>query len=105
MHCIRSDQLYRHYLGDPLEVLMLYPDGSGAIVTVGPDLRAGMRPQLLVPTNTFHASHLLPGRSVTPCSPARSGPASSPPDVEQGDIDALAEAYPGLREGIRAFAG
>jgi predicted cupin superfamily sugar epimerase len=28
MHRIRSDQLYHHYLGDPLEVLMLYPDGT-----------------------------------------------------------------------------
>jgi len=78
MHRIRSDQRYHHYLGDPLEVLMLYPDGSGAIVTVGPDLRAGMRPQLLVPANTFHASHLLPREVGYACSPARSGPASSP---------------------------
>jgi uncharacterized protein len=60
MHRIRSDQLYHHYPVDPSEVLMLYPDGSGAIVTVGPDLRAGVRPQLLVSANTFHPSHLLP---------------------------------------------
>ena len=31
LHRIRSDQMYHHYLGDPLEVLMLLPDGSGAI--------------------------------------------------------------------------
>jgi uncharacterized protein len=29
MNRIRSDQLYHHYLGDPLEVLLLYPDGNG----------------------------------------------------------------------------
>src|SRR3954453_14285649 len=49
MHRIRSDQLYHHYLGDPLEVLMLLPDGSGRVVVVGSDLLAGMRPQLLIP--------------------------------------------------------
>src|SRR5215208_1131638 len=38
MHRIRSDQLYHHYMGDPLEVLMLYPDGTGAVTTVGSDL-------------------------------------------------------------------
>jgi predicted cupin superfamily sugar epimerase len=59
LHRIRSDQLYHHYLGDPLEVLMLFPGGDGTVATVGSDLESGMRPQLLVP-------------------PARSGPASSP---------------------------
>src|SRR5919199_3641237 len=49
MHRIRADQLYHHYLGDPLEVLLLYPEGSGAVATVGSDLGAGMRPQLLIP--------------------------------------------------------
>jgi predicted cupin superfamily sugar epimerase len=36
--------MYHHYLGDPLEVLLLYSDGRGAIALVGPDWAAGMRP-------------------------------------------------------------
>ena len=104
MHRIRSDQLYHHYLGDPLEVLLLYPNGSGAIVTVGPNLRAGMRPQLLVPANTFHASHLLPGEVGYALLASTEWPGVEPPDVEQGNIDALAEAYPDVREEIRTFA-
>jgi uncharacterized protein len=105
MHRIRSDQLYHHYLGDPLEVLMLYPDGRGAIVTVGPDLRGGMRPQLLVPANTFHASHLLPGEVGYALLASTEWPGVEPPDVEQGNIDALADAYPSLREEIRTVTG
>src|SRR3712207_1082455 len=46
MHRIRSDQLYHHYMGDPLEVLMLYPDGTGDVASVGSDLTGGERPQL-----------------------------------------------------------
>ena len=42
LHRIRNDQLY-HYLGDPLEVLLLRHDGSAARVVVGPDLRSGER--------------------------------------------------------------
>jgi len=61
LHRIRSDQLYHHYLGDPLEVLMLFPGGDGAIATVGSDLESGMRPQLLVPGGTFHTSRLASG--------------------------------------------
>src|ERR687886_3057409 len=56
MHRIRADQLYHHYLGDPLEVLLLYPNGDGVVVTVGSDLASGMRPQLLIPGGTFHTS-------------------------------------------------
>src|SRR5262245_52511831 len=41
LHRIRNDQLYHHYLGDPLEVFMLHEDGSAERVVVGPDLRGG----------------------------------------------------------------
>jgi predicted cupin superfamily sugar epimerase len=104
MHRIRSDQLYHHYLGDPLEVLLLYPDGSGSVATVGPDLGSGMRPQLLIPGGTFHTSRLAPGASYALLA-STEWPGVEPPDVEQGDIDALAEAYPAFREEIYAFAG
>jgi predicted cupin superfamily sugar epimerase len=59
MHRIRSDQLYHHYMGDPLEVLMLYPNGTGAVASVGSDLTGGERPQLFVPGDTFHTSRRL----------------------------------------------
>ena len=49
LHRIRSDQMYHHYLGDPLEVLLLHPDGSGAVQMVGSDLATGARPQLFIP--------------------------------------------------------
>src|SRR5438093_12573738 len=54
LHRIRSDQMYHHYLGEPLEVLLLYPDGTGEIKVIGSDLSAGMRPQLFIPGGTFH---------------------------------------------------
>src|SRR5215216_7754586 len=81
MHRIRSDQLYHHYMGDPLEVLMLYPDGTGAVTTVGSDLAAGERPQLFVPGDTSHTSRLGP---TTPFWPALSGQGWSPPTWSTG---------------------
>jgi predicted cupin superfamily sugar epimerase len=104
MHRIRSDQLYHHYLGDPLEVLMLYPDGSGAVATVGSDLGAGERPQLFIPGGTFHTSRLAPGSSYALLA-STEWPGVEPPDVEHGDIGALMEAYPDYSEEIRAFTG
>jgi predicted cupin superfamily sugar epimerase len=59
LHRIRSDQFYHHYFGDPLEVLMLYSDGTGAIATVGDDLRSGARPQPLY--SRRHVPRFSPG--------------------------------------------
>jgi len=102
MHRIRSDQLYHHYLGDPLEVLLLYPDGGGDLVTVGSDLESGIRPQLLIPGGTFHTSRLAPGASYALLG-GTEWPGAEPADVEQGDADFLAEAYPDFRKEIYEF--
>jgi predicted cupin superfamily sugar epimerase len=102
MHRIRSDQLYHHYLGASLEVLLLYPDGNGEVVTVGSDLGAGERPQLFLPGGTFHTSRLAPGANYALLA-STEWPGVEPPDVEHGDVRALMEAYPDLREEIRAF--
>src|ERR671916_1047398 len=103
MHRIRSEQLYHHYMGDPLEVLMLYPDGTGAVAAVGSDLAGGERPQLFVPGGTFHTSRLAPGDSGYALLASTEWPGVEPPDVEHGDIEALVEAYPEMGEQIRAF--
>ena len=102
LHRIRPDQLYHHDLGDPLEVLMLYPDGGGEVATVGMDLAAGMRPQLLIPGGTFHTSRLVPGIGYALLG-STEWPGVEPPDVEHGDAKTLMEAYSEMREEIQAF--
>ena len=49
IHRLRTDEMFHHYLGDPVEMLQLFPDGSGKTVIIGSDLLEGMRPQVLVP--------------------------------------------------------
>ncbi len=75
------------------------------MATVGPDLAVGMRPQLLIPGSTFHASRLAPGGAGYALLASTEWPGVEPPDVEHGDVEALAKAYPDFREEIRAFAG
>ncbi len=102
VHRIRSDQMYHHYFGDPLEVLLLYPDGRSAVCVVGPDLAAGMRPQLLVPGGTFHAGRIRPvgnyallGTSVWL--------RAEPSDVEMGNVELLTAKYPTAKAEIVSF--
>lgn len=102
LHRIRSDQQYHHYLGASLEVLLLYPNGTGEVVTVGSDLGAGQRPQLFLPGGTFHTSRLAPDADYALLA-STEWPGVEPPDVEHGDAEALMRAYPDLRDEIRAF--
>lgn len=103
LHRIRSSQLYHYYLGDPLEVLLLEEGGVGERVVVGPDLRAGQRPQLLIPGNTFHAARLL-GDGSWFLGASTEWPGVLPQDVERGDVEAFASRHPALADDIRAIA-
>jgi len=103
LHRIRSDQFYHHYFGDPLDVLMLYPDGTGSISTVGDDLRSGMRPQLFIPGGTFHVSRLEPGGSGYALLSSTEWPGVEPPDVEKGDPRRLTERFPKFKDHILQF--
>lgn len=103
MHRIRNDQMYQHYLGDPLEVLLLYADGRGEVRVVGSDITTGMRPQLFIPGGTFHVSRLLAGGAYALLGTTE-WPGVEPLDVEVGDLEALSRAYPAMRDQIHAFA-
>jgi len=61
IHRVVSDEIFHHYLGDPVEMLQLMPDGSGTTVVIGADLESGMRPQVVVPGNAWQGCRLLPG--------------------------------------------
>ncbi len=103
LHRIRSDQMYHHYLGDPLDVLLLHPEGPGEVRVLGRDLAGGMRPQLLIPGGAFHA-----GRTRGPAGYALLGTSvwlrAEPADVEMGDARRLSELYPAAAADIAAFA-
>lgn len=102
LHRIRSDQMYHHYSGDPLEVLLLYPDGKGEVVSVGNDLLEGMRPQLFIPGGTFHISRLSPGARYALLGTTE-WPAVEPEDVEIGEFKSVAMLYPSFRSLLAAF--
>ncbi|MEU6353780.1 cupin domain-containing protein [Streptomyces sp. NPDC047072] len=53
LHRLPSDEIWHFYLGDPLELLLLAPDGTSRTAVLGPDVRAGQQPQLTVPAGTW----------------------------------------------------
>ena len=73
MHVLESDEMFHFYLGDPVEMLQLLPDGGSKVVTLGPDLAAGQQVQLTVPAGVWQGTRLvgdgkvaLLGCTVTP---------------------------------------
>jgi predicted cupin superfamily sugar epimerase len=102
LHRVRNDQLYHRYLGDTLEVLALHLDGTHAVHRVGDDLAAGERVQLFLPGGTFHTARVR-GDTGWFLGASTEWPGVEPPDVELGDADRLAGAFPAAAALLREF--
>jgi len=63
LHRLRSDEVFHFYLGDPVLMLLLYPDGHGEEVILGNDLERGQFPQRVVPGYTWQGMMLVEGGS------------------------------------------
>jgi len=59
MHVLASDEIFHFYLGDPVEMLQLHPDGRSAVFTLGQDLAAGQQVQLVVPAGVWQGMRLI----------------------------------------------
>jgi len=93
MHVLNSDELFHFYLGDPVEMLQLLPDGSSRIVVLGPDLAAGQQVQLLVPAGVWQGTRLIGEGEVAllGCSVV---PGFDFGDYTSGNCADLAERWP-----------
>jgi uncharacterized protein len=59
MHVLASDELFHFYLGDPVEMLQLLPNGDSRVITLGTDLAAGQHVQLVVPAGVWQGTRLV----------------------------------------------
>jgi len=61
MHRLPTDELWLFHLGDPIELLLLHPDGRDELVVLGPDVLGGQVIQHVVPAGTWMGARLRPG--------------------------------------------
>jgi predicted cupin superfamily sugar epimerase len=59
LHVLPGDEVFHFYLGAPVTMLQLWPDGSGREVVLGSDLAAGEVPQLVVPAGVWQGTRLV----------------------------------------------
>ena len=102
MHRVKSDEVYHFYLGDPIEMLRLVPGGAGRAILIGPDLAAGMTPQLVVPRGVWQGSRLVPGPHGFALLGATVAPGFDYADYEHGARAALCAEWPDWRAAIEA---
>jgi uncharacterized protein len=97
LHRLVRDEVYHFYLGEPVELLLLYPDGTDAVHLLGHDLGAGQELQLLVPGGVWQ------GLRRSPASATKSGfalmgttmaPGFDPSEFELGSREQLLARYP-----------
>ncbi|HET6349424.1 MAG TPA: cupin domain-containing protein [Candidatus Krumholzibacteria bacterium] len=102
MHRLPGDEIFHFYLGDPVDMLQLLPDGTSRTVTLGTDLAAGMRPQLVVPGGVWQGCRLRAGGKFALMGTTMS-PGFDPRDFEVGKRGALITQYPSQRDAIMAL--
>jgi uncharacterized protein len=61
LHRLPGTEVFHFYLGDPVIMLQLCPDGSSRSVTLGTDLIAGQQPQVVVRGQIWQGCKLAPG--------------------------------------------
>jgi len=102
LHRLPTDEVYHFYLGDPLEMTLLYPDGSHRLVILGQDLLRGQHVQFTVPRGVWQGSRVAPGGQYSLVGTTMA-PGYTPDDFEAGDRETLLKHYPQARDQILAL--
>lgn len=102
MHRLASDEVFHFYLGDPVEMLQLDPDGKGRKVILGSDVAAGMLPQTVVPHRVWQGSCLVAGGRLALLGCTVS-PGFEYADYESGSRADLISRWPDWAEMIRGL--
>lgn len=100
LHRLQSDEVFHFYLGAPVKMLQLFPDGNGRTIVLGPDLQAGQQVQVTVPRGVWQGSVLEPKGdfALLGCTVA---PGFDYADYEGGRREELTAQYPQFAELIR----
>ena len=102
MHVLDSDEMFHFYLGAPVEMLQLLPDGRSALVTLGPDLSAGQQVQVLVPAGVWQGTRLI-GDGKLALLGCTVVPGFDYADYRNASYDELAGKWPEQKDRIRAL--
>lgn len=98
MHRLKTDEIWHFYAGDPIELLLLHPDGRNEVVMLGSDILAGQHPQFVVPAGVWMGARpAAKGAEAYGFFGTTMAPGFDNDDFEPGYRDELQRAYPAQR--------
>ncbi|MGC5034593.1 cupin domain-containing protein [Streptomyces sp. DT190] len=103
LHRLPTDEIWHFYRGDPLELLLLAPDGDTRTVVLGPEVLDGQHVQFTVPAGTWMGGRVRPGGAWTlfGCTMA---PGFTFEGYEHGDAAELAARHPEVADAIHGLS-
>ena len=103
LHRLQTDEVFHFYLGSPVRMLQLDPNGEGRSIVLGPDVLNGQQLQLVVPRGVWQGSLLEPGGefALLGCTVA---PGFEYADYESGNRQTLLAQYPDFADLIQKLA-
>jgi len=89
-HRVDADEIWHHYAGAALELSTAGPHDGPSVTVLGKDLRAGQRPQHVVPAGHWQAARSLGTWTLVGCTVAPAfefaGFELAPPDFEPTNV-------------------
>jgi predicted cupin superfamily sugar epimerase len=98
LHRVRSDEVWHHYDGDPVEIHTLHGAGLHRVTRLGSHLSRGERPQVVVPAGVWQAA-IPVGDAFALCG-CTVAPGFDFADFEMPARAELVATFPQLREVI-----
>jgi predicted cupin superfamily sugar epimerase len=102
MHKVTGDMVYNYYTGDPVQILLLYPEGYPdryEIFNFGNDLKSGFLPMKVIPGGAWLGSRMIAGGKYALMG-VTLAPGFEPVDYFIGKRAGLVEEYPEVAEMI-----
>ena len=96
LHRLPSDEIYHFYLGDPLEMTLLFPDGSVQTIVMGQDVLNNQRLQFVAPAGVWQGSRVREGGKFALVGTTMA-PGFTFDDFQAGEREKLLALYPGAR--------
>jgi predicted cupin superfamily sugar epimerase len=99
-HRLPTEEVFHLYLGGPVRMWQLFPDGATRMVVLGTDILAGQQPQVVVPPGVWQGSYVEPGAPYALLG-ATMAPGFDYGDYVSGERAMLIECYPEIADEIR----
>ena len=102
-HKLKYDEVWHFYGGDPLRLVLLYPDGSSHAVIMGSDPLKEQLVQFVIPAGVWQAGHMIQGGrySLFGCTVA---PGFTGDIFEGGKREQLLATYPDQADDINRLS-